>query len=125
VNLKHILAVGALLFSCSVSARTPVGVEAYNSSPPIQHSSIHGEYVPNVEKVKADLRAAELGNASAQFKMALRVEAFIWSSIAAISGDDGAKNNRDLATSKLSPEELEAANIRATKLHEEIQQRKG
>ena len=33
-------------------------------------------------------------------------------------------NNRDFAASKLSPEDLEAARIRAAELYEEIQQRK-
>jgi TPR repeat protein len=208
MNLKYMLAIGALLFSSIASARTPAGVAAYNSSPPVQHSSIHGEYVPNVAAVKDDLRAAERGNASAQFKMALRYDsgqgvpqdlaesvkwlhkaaeqgfvkaqynlgciydsgkgvpqnhaeavkwlrkaalqgytsaqknlgakygngngvpqsyfdAYVWSVIAATSGDEGAMNNRNLSASKLSPEELEAANIRATKLHEEIERRKG
>jgi hypothetical protein len=51
------------------------------------------------------------------------VEAFIWSSVAAMSGDEGAVNNRDFAASKLSSGDLEAAQKSALKLYEEIQQR--
>jgi TPR repeat protein len=79
-------------------------------------------------------KAAEQGFASAQKNLGAQygqgqgvpqsdAEAFIWSSIAAISGDEGAVNNRDFAASKLSSEDLDAAQERAAKLYAEIQQR--
>ena len=50
-------------------------------------------------------------------------EAYVWSSIAAESGDEGAAANRDFAGSQLSSEDLIAAQISATKIHTEIQRR--
>ena len=81
-------------------------------------------------------KAAERGHANAQNNLGAKygrgqgvpqshTEAYIWSSIAVISGDEGAMNNRDFAASKLSPEDIKAAQIRATELYEEIQQRQG
>jgi TPR repeat protein len=96
-----------------------------------------GQGVPqdNPEAAKWFLLAAERGFASAQKNLGAQYglgqgvpqndgEAFVWSSIAAMSGDEGAVNNRDFAASKLSSEDLDAAQKRATKLYEEIQQRK-
>jgi TPR repeat protein len=88
----------------------------------------------HAEAVKWLRKAAEQGYASAQKNLGANygngqgvpqsdVEAFVWSSIAAASGDEGAINNRDLAASRLSAEELEMAQKRATELNTEIQQR--
>ena len=51
-------------------------------------------------------------------------ESYVWSSLAAASGDESANNNRDISASKLSPADLGAAQKRAAKLFEEIQQKK-
>ena len=75
MKLKYILAAGAILFSCTAAAQTSAGIKAYNSSPSIQRTSTHGIFAPNAEEVKRDRRAAERGDASAQFKMALRYDA--------------------------------------------------
>jgi TPR repeat protein len=37
------------------------------------------------------------------------IEAYLWSSVGAISGDEGAMRKRDFAASKLSTEDLETA----------------
>jgi TPR repeat protein len=90
----------------------------------------------HAEAAKWFREAAEHGYVSAQKNLGAKygrgqgvpqsdVEAYVWSSIAVISGDEGAMNNRDFAASKLSTEDLEAARIRAAELSEEIQQRKG
>ena len=90
----------------------------------------------HAEAAKWFRKAAEHGYASAQKNLGAKygrgqgvpqsdVEAYVWSSIAVISGDEGAMNNRDFAASKLSPEDIKAAQIRATELYEEIQQRQG
>ena len=87
----------------------------------------------HAEAAKWYRKAAEQGFASAQKNLGALYglgqgipksdsEAFIWSSIAAMSGDEGAVNNRDFAASKLSSEGLEAAQKRALKVYEEIQQ---
>lgn len=205
MKLKYILAAGAILFSCTAAAQTSAGIKAYNSSPSIQRTSTHGIFAPNAEEVKRDRRAAERGDASAQFKMALRydagigvpqdyvksvewlrqaadqdfvkaqynlgcmydsgqgvsqnyveaakwfrkaaehgyasaqknlgamygrgqgvpqnsIKAYVWSSIAVMSGSESAIDNLDYAASKLSPEEINAAQERAAKLFGEIQQ---
>ena len=74
MKLKYMLAVGAILFSCTASAQTTAGIKAYNSSPSIQRTSTHGIFVPNAGDVKSERRAAERGDASAQFKLALRYD---------------------------------------------------
>ena len=74
MKLKYMLVAGAMLFSCTASAQTSAGIAAYNSSPSIQHTSTHGTFVPNAEVVKSERRAAERGDASAQFKLALRYD---------------------------------------------------
>jgi len=205
VNLKYMIAAGAILFSCTVSADTAAGSRAYNSSLGDWDTRLVSGL--NAQQIELYRISAEQGDASAQFKMALMYdrgkgmpqdyskavkwlrksaeqdfvkaqynlgcmydsglgvsqdhaeatkwyrkaaergfasaqknlgaqyglgqgvpqndgEAFVWSSIAAISGDEGAVNNRDFAASKLSSENLYAAQKRATKLYEEIQQRK-
>lgn len=77
--------------------------------------------------------AAERGYTSAQKNLGVKyglgqgvpqsdIEAFIWSAIAAVSGDEGAIKNRNLAASKLSPEELEAAQRWASKRYQAILQ---
>jgi TPR repeat protein len=102
----------------------------------LRYDSGQGVLQDYAEAVKWLRKAAEHGYASAQKNLGVKygngqgvpqsdVEAYVWSSIAAISGDEGAKNNRDFAASKLSPEDLEAARIRAAGLYEQIQQRKG
>lgn len=80
------------------------------------------------------LAAAERGYTSAQKNLAVKyglgqgvpqsdIEAYIWSAIAAQTGDEGAVNNRNLAASKLSPEELEAAQKWAAKRYQVILQK--
>jgi len=209
VNLKYMIAAGAILFSCTVFAQTSAGSKAYNGNFPMRTGNWDTVLVSglNAQQIELYRISAEQGDASAQFKMALMYdrgkgmpqdyskavkwlrksaeqdfvkaqynlgcmydsgqgvlqdhaeatkwyrkaaergfasaqknlgaqyglgqgvpqndgEAFVWSSIAAISGDEGAVNNRDFAASKLSSEDLDAARKRATKLYEEIQQRK-
>ena len=76
MNWKTVLAAGAMLFSCTVSAQTSAGIAAYNSSPSIGKGFMEARYIrtPNAEEVKGDRRAAERGDASAQFKLALRYD---------------------------------------------------
>ena len=73
---KYILVAGAMLFSCTASAQTSAGIAAYNSSPSMGRGYIDAQHIrtPNTEEVKRDLRAAERGDASAQFKLALRYD---------------------------------------------------
>jgi len=79
-------------------------------------------------------KAAERGSVNAQKNLGAMYglgqgvpgsysEAYVWSSIAAESGDKGAIINRNLASSKLSSDDLNIAQKRATDLYEEIQQR--
>lgn len=68
------LAAGAILFSCTTSAQTTAGINAYNSSPPIRRTYTQPVFLPNAEVVKSERRAAEQGDASAQFKLALRYD---------------------------------------------------
>ena len=79
-------------------------------------------------------KAAELGDAAAQKNLAAKygnghgvpqnyAEAYVWSSIAVLSGNERAMDNRDFTASKLSSEDLGAAQKRATKLRAEIQQK--
>ena len=51
-------------------------------------------------------------------------ESYVWNSLAAASGFEEAKKYRDLDAKELSPADLDAAQKRAAKLLEEIQQRK-
>jgi TPR repeat protein len=74
VKLKYMLAAGAILFSFTASAQTTAGIQAYNSSGPIRRAQTQLILVPNAEVVKSERRAAERGDASAQFKLALRYD---------------------------------------------------
>jgi len=74
VKLKYMLAAGAILFSCTASAQTSAGIAAYNSSAPIRRAQTQPILIPNAEDVKSERRAAERGDASAQFKLALRYD---------------------------------------------------
>jgi len=76
VNLKYLITAGAVLFSCTVFAQTAAGIRAYNSSPMVGKGFIEARFIrsPNAEEVKRNLRAAERGDASAQFNMALRYD---------------------------------------------------
>lgn len=76
--------------------------------------------------------AAGQGYASAQKNLGVKyglgqgvpqshIEAYIWSAIAALSGTEGAAENRNLAASKLSADELEAAQKWAAKRYQVIQ----
>ena len=78
-------------------------------------------------------KAAEQGDAVAQKNLGVmygkgqgvpqsHFEAYIWSNVATMSGDAGATKIRDFAASTLSPQDLDTAQIRVTKLYEEIQQ---
>ena len=79
-------------------------------------------------------KAAEQGHASAQKNLAVKygkgqgvpqshAEAYVWLSIAAMSGNKSAIKSRDYAASKLSLEDLDAAQKRVANLFEEIQQK--
>lgn len=84
MNLKYIIATGAIILCCVVSTQTlaekkaynSAGIKVYNSSPPITKGVMEARdtRVPRAEAVKRTLRAAEQGDASAQFKMALRYD---------------------------------------------------
>jgi len=89
----------------------------------------------HAEAAKWYRTAADQGFTSAQKNLGVQyglgqgvpkshADAFVWSSIAAMSGDDGAIANRDFAASRLSPEDLQAAQERASKIHLEIQHSK-
>ena len=77
MKLKYMLAVGAILFSCTTSAQTSAGIRAYNGP-----SLANGTYYPSYggfrdsprEVVRSERGAAERGDASAQFKLALRYD---------------------------------------------------
>ena len=85
-----------------------------------------------VKAVKWLRKSAEQGYTRAQKNLGAKygmgqgvpqddTEAFVWSSVAALSGDESAISNRNLAASKLSAEDLDEAQKRATKLQQEIQ----
>ena len=85
-----------------------------------------------VKAVKWLRKSAEQGYTRAQKNLGAKygmgqgvpqddIESFVWSSVAALSGDEGAVSNRNLAASKLSAEDLDEAQKRATKLQQEIQ----
>jgi len=80
-------------------------------------------------------KAAEQGHANAQNNLGAKygrgqgvprshAEAYVWFSIAVMSGNKSAIKNRDFAASRLSSEDLSAAQQRAANMYEEIQQRK-
>ena len=77
MKLKYMLAAGAILFSCTASAQTTAGIRAYNGN-----SLSNGEYYRSyafrrespAEVVISERGAAERGDASAQFKLALRYD---------------------------------------------------
>ena len=74
MKLKYMLAVGAILFSCTTSAQTSAGIAAYNSGgPPIRGGSMgRGTWqIPNVANIKRYRRAAEQGSAPAQFYVSM------------------------------------------------------
>lgn len=84
------------------------------------YDSGHGVTQDYTEAVRWYRAAAEQGYSSAQKNLAVKyglgqgvpqsdIEAYIWSAIAALSGDEGAIDNRNLAASKLSSNQLEAA----------------
>jgi TPR repeat protein len=96
-----------------------------------------GEGVPQdyAEAVKWYRKAADQGYAAAQFNLGFMcdkgegvpqdyAEAYVWYSLAATSGYRNAKYLRRFIAMKLSSEDLAAAQKRAAKLFEEIQQRK-
>ena len=83
------------------------------------------------EAVKWWLKAAERGHAVAQFNLANMYyagkgvpkdypEAYAWYSIATANGDEQAKESLPKAKAKLTPEQLVAAQQRATTLFEQI-----
>lgn len=87
------------------------------------------------EAVKWYRKAAEQGYAKAQYNLGSKyydgqgvpqdyAEAYVWESIAAASGHEDATFNRDITAKKLTPEALNAAQKRASKLFAEIQARK-
>ncbi len=97
----------------------------------------YGRGIPqNFAKAVEQYRmGAKLGNAQAQMMLGFMyskgkgveknlAEAYIWSNLAAASGHTGAINDRDIYADKLSLEELDKAQKQATKLFQEIQQRK-
>lgn len=96
-----------------------------------------GEGVPQdyAEAAKWFYKAAEQGYAKAQFNLGLMYykglgvpqdysEAYVWSSLAAADGNESAVKLRNVFARKLSSEDLASAQQRATRLFEEIQQRK-
>ena len=118
-------------------AQDKKGVPQLRSNTDDQDRIYWGQELPQglTETVKRYRESAERGHASAQKNLGSKygkgqgvpqnhAEAYVWSSIAAKSGDKDAINSRDFAASKLSPEDLGAAQERAAKLDEEIQQRK-
>jgi hypothetical protein len=126
-----ILAAGAILLSGTIFAQTHGSNTTRSQGTQLRSGSstgAHGRFVTE------ERMAAEQGFASAQKNLGVQyglgqgvpqsnAEAFIWSSIAAKSGDEGAVTNRDFAASQLSPTDLEAAQKRALTLYEGIQQR--
>jgi hypothetical protein len=87
------------------------------------------------EAVKWYRKAADQGDAEAQFMLAHMygngegvplsyIESYVWNSIAAASGHEDSIYDRDLIAKKLSTADLGAAQKRAAKLLEEIQQMK-
>lgn len=57
-------------------AQTSAGIRTYNSTPLVGRGYIENRLVllPNADEVRRDLKAAERGDASAQFNMALRYD---------------------------------------------------
>jgi TPR repeat protein len=96
-----------------------------------------GEGIPqnDAEAAKWYRKAADQGFAEAQHNLAIMynygrgvpqndAEAYVWSSLAVKSGIDDAVTNRDISAKKLTPADKNAAQKRAAKLFEEIQQRR-
>jgi len=96
-----------------------------------------GKGVPQDYVVAANWfrKAAEQGNASAQHNLGLMYgrgqgvpqdysEAYVWEALASAGGVKNAINNRDFCASKLSPEELKAAQRREWLWFQRIEQRK-
>ena len=92
-----------------------------------------GEGVPqdDAEAVKLLRLAADQGYATAQYNLGVMyydgqgvpkdlVEAYAWWFIAAAGGDADAVNNRDVAASEFTPEQLSQGQKRATELLEKI-----
>lgn len=78
-------------------------------------------------------KAADQGHASAQKNLGAMYgrgqgvtqdhsEAYVWSVMAIMSGNESAANNRDVAATLLSPEQLDAANQRLAVLYDEFPQ---
>ncbi|MCP4048676.1 MAG: sel1 repeat family protein [Gammaproteobacteria bacterium] len=99
-----------------------------------RYESGEGVTQDHVEAASWFRKAAEQGSVNAQKNLGVMYgtgqgvpgnysEAYVWSSIAAESGDKGAIVNRNLAANKLSSDQLNIAQKRATDLSEEIQQR--
>ena len=93
----------------------------------------NGDGVPedDVEAVKWYRLAAEQGDVDAQNNLAIMyakgegvpqddVEAYVWLSVAATNGHESAKKELPKAKAKLTPEQLIAAQKRATALFEQI-----
>mgnify|MGYP003678962787 CR=1 FL=1 len=83
------------------------------------------------QAVKWYRKAAEQGNAIAQFNLAFMYDkgegvtqssnnSYIWNAIAAANGHKGAIKNRDIDAKNLSPRGLEEAQKEAAKLYEKI-----
>lgn len=79
-------------------------------------------------------KAAEQGFASAQKNLGAMYargqgvpqdfsESYVWSSVATRSGTEDAIRNRNLASSELSPDDLQVAEKRATELYDQIRQK--
>ncbi len=98
------------------------------------YNSGYGVPPDYAEAVKWFRKAAMQGDVAAQKNLAAKygsgqgvpqnyAEAYVWSSISVLSGNERAMGNRDFVASKLSSEDLGAAQKRATKLRAEIQQK--
>lgn len=82
MNWKVILAVTALLFSVTVSAQRTGREPATRHNPPQLRPQAHNRWLtesryvlmPHAARVNSDLRAAQAGVASAQFRLALRYD---------------------------------------------------
>ena len=84
-----------------------------------------------IQQVKWYRKAAEQGDAVAQYNLGIMYsdgrgvpqnysEAYVWSSLAATSGDEDAVHNRDIYAKKLSSDALISAKQKAAKLYEKI-----
>lgn len=104
----------------------------------LSHLYYHGRGVPKdlVEAAKWYRKAAEQGDASAQHTLGGvyhrgdgvpkdDVEACAWCSVAATNGDSYARKYLPKAKARLAPEQLVAAQKRATELIEQLSANKG